>query len=61
VSGEHQEGRAAMERVIERIRVNQEEAGKPFDAKAARREAQGAAIRTDQRANGIRKSPKPKK
>lgn len=58
MSGEHQDGRGAMDRVIERIRVSQEEAGKPFDAKAARAQAQAAALRTDQRANGIRKSPK---
>ena len=58
MSGENPEGRAAMDRVIERIRVNQEEAKKPFDAKKAREQAQASAIRTDQRANGIRKSPK---
>lgn len=58
MSGEHQEGRAAMDRLIGRIKQNQEEAGKPFDHKAARREAQNAAIRTDQRADGTRKSPK---
>lgn len=58
--GEHQNGREAMDRVIERIRTNQEEAGKPFDAKAARREAENAAVRTDQRMSGTRKSPKRK-
>lgn len=58
MSGEHQEGRAAMDRLIGRIKQNQEELGKPFDAKAARKEAQAAAVRTDQRQNGTRKSPK---
>lgn len=60
MSGEHPEGRAAMDRVIERIRVNQEEAKKPFDQKKAREQARAAALRTDQRANGIRKSPRRK-
>lgn len=58
MSGEHQEGRAAMDRVIAREKANQEEAGKPFDPKAARKRAQDAALRTDQRNHGIRKSPK---
>ena len=58
MSGEHPEGRGAMDRVVERIRINQEEAKKPFDAKKAREIAQGSAIRHDQRRDGIRKSPK---
>lgn len=58
MSGEHQDGRGAMDRLVERIRINQEEAKKPFDAKKAREIAQQSAIRHDQRADGIRKSPK---
>lgn len=58
MSGENREGRAAMDRLIGRIKDNQEQAGKPFDLKDAKRQAQAAAIRTDQRQNGTRKSPK---
>jgi hypothetical protein len=60
VSGEHKEGRAAMDRLVERIRINQEEAKKPFDAKKAREIAQGSAVRHDQRRDGIRRNPKQK-
>lgn len=58
MSGEHKEGRAAMDRVVERIRINQEEAKKPFDPKAARDLARASAVRHDERRDGIRKSPK---
>lgn len=58
MSGEHQDGRAAMDRLIGRIKQNQEESKQPFDAKKAREQAQASAIRTDQRQNGTRKSPK---
>jgi hypothetical protein len=59
VSGENPKAREAMDAVVQRQREGANEAGRPFDHKQATANARDAALRHDQRQDGIRKSPKP--